>query len=209
MDEMTYEREYFAEGYRLIAGVDEVGRGPLAGPVVACAVILPADVRIEGVDDSKKLSKKKRAELAPIIKEKAICYSIAEVDEQMIDEINIYQATRLCMKRALEGLKEKPDLILSDGNLTLDIDIDQKSVVGGDGRVFSIGAASILAKVYRDELMARYALEFPGYGFEHNAGYGTREHIEGIAMRGLCRIHRRTFAEKFWEEREKTLQSNS
>lgn len=209
MEEMTFERELFDRGYRLVAGVDEVGRGPLAGPVVACAVILPLGERYPGIDDSKKLSKKKREELAPMIKERAIAYSIAEVDEETIDEINILQATRLCMKRALEGLSVKPDFVLTDGNLKLDIEMPQKSVVGGDGLVCSIGAASILAKVYRDALMARYALEYPGYGFEHNAGYGTEEHIGEIAKRGLCKIHRKTFATKFWEERERTLLSSS
>lgn len=209
MEEMTFERELFDRDYRLVAGVDEVGRGPLAGPVVACAVILPLGERYPGIDDSKKLSKKKREELAPMIKERAIAYSIVEVDEETIDKINILQATRLCMKRALEGLSVKPDFVLTDGNLKLDIEMPQKSIVGGDGLVCSIGAASILAKVYRDELMARYALEYPGYGFEHNAGYGTEEHIGEIAKRGLCKIHRKTFATKFWEERERTLPSSS
>lgn len=206
---MTLEREYFSKGYARVAGVDEVGRGPLAGPVVACAVILPLEGKIDGIDDSKKLSKKKREALAEIIKERALCYSIAEVSEETIDEINIYQATRLSMKRAIEGLSIKPDFVLSDGNMTLDISMGQRSIVGGDGKVCSIGAASILAKVYRDALMARYAEEFPGYGFEHNAGYGTREHINGIAVRGLCKIHRKTFAKKFWEERESALPQGS
>ena len=206
MDELTYEREYFEQGYRAVAGVDEVGRGPLAGPVVCAAVILPLDADIKGIDDSKKLSKKKRELLAEQIKEKAICYSIAEVDEKTIDEINILQATRLCMKRAVEGLTTQPDFVLTDGNLNLDITYPQKSIIKGDALVCSIGAASILAKVYRDKLMEEYAKEYPGYGFERNAGYGTAEHIGEIAKRGLCKIHRKTFAEKFSGEKAKTSQ---
>ena len=203
MDKLTYEREYFEQGYRSVAGVDEVGRGPLAGPVVCAAVILPLDAEISGIDDSKKLSKKKREQLAEQIKERAISYSIAEVSEETIDEINILQATRLCMKRAVEGLSTQPDFVLTDGNMQLDIELPQKSIVKGDALVCSIGAASILAKVYRDKLMEEYAKEYPGYGFERNAGYGTKEHIGEIAKKGLCKIHRKTFAEKFWDKEGK------
>ena len=205
MDELTYEREYFGRGYTAVAGVDEVGRGPLAGPVVCAAVILPLEEekRIAGIDDSKKLSKKKRELLAEQIKEVALAYSIAEVDEKTIDEINILQATRLCMKKAVEGLAVPPDFVLTDGNMTLDIAPPQKSVVKGDALVCSIGAASILAKVYRDKRMEEYAGEFPGYGFERNAGYGTAEHIKAIGERGICSIHRKTFVKKFLEDREK------
>lgn len=205
MDELTYEREYFSRGYRAVAGVDEAGRGPLAGPVVSAAVILPLEEekRIPGIDDSKKLSKKRREELEKLIKERACAYSIAEVDEETIDSINILQATRLCMKRAIEGLKISPDFVLTDGNMTLEIDYPQKSVVKGDALVCSIGAASILAKVYRDRRMEEYAKEYPGYGFEHNAGYGTAEHIRAIGEIGICRIHRRTFIKNFWDERER------
>ena len=206
MDELTYEREYFGRGYTAVAGVDEVGRGPLAGPVVCAAVILPLEEekRIAGIDDSKKLSKKKRELLAERIKEVALAYSIAEVDEKTIDEINILQATRLCMKKAVEGLAVPPDFVLTDGNMTLDIAPPQKSVVKGDALVCSIGAASILAKVYRDKRMEEYAGEFPGYGFERNAGYGTAEHIKAIGERGICSIHRKTFVKKFLGEGEKT-----
>ncbi len=206
MDELTYEREYSARGYGAIAGVDEVGRGPLAGPVVCAAVIMPLgeDKRIRGVDDSKKLSKKKRETLAEEIKKTALAYCIAEVDRETIDEINILQATRLGMKRAVEGLGITPDLVLTDGNMTLDIQIEQKSIVKGDALVYSIGAASILAKVYRDELMAKYAGEFPEYGFESNAGYGTAAHIRAIKERGICKLHRRTFITKYWDGRERT-----
>ncbi len=206
MDELTYEKEYFSKGYAAVAGVDEVGRGPLAGPVVCAAVILPLEEekRILGIDDSKKLSAKKRKELSERIMETARAYSIAEVDEGTIDRINILQATRLGMKRAVEGLKLPPDLVLTDGNMTLDIGIPQRSIVKGDALVCSIGAASIIAKVYRDELMERYAEEFPEYGFEKNVGYGTKQHIEAIREVGICRIHRRTFIKKFWDGRERT-----
>lgn len=205
MDELTYEREYFAQGYTAVAGVDEVGRGPLAGPVVCAAVILPLDEekRVLGIDDSKKLSKKKREALAEQIKETALAYSVSEVDEETIDEINILQATRLCMKKAVEGLGLSPDFVLTDGNMTLDIAQPQKSVVKGDALVCSIGAASILAKVYRDKLMEEYAREYPGYGFEHNVGYGTAEHIKAIRERGICKIHRKTFVKNFLGDREK------
>lgn len=205
MDDLTYEREYFAKGFTAVAGVDEVGRGPLAGPVVCAAVILPLaeEKRILGIDDSKKLSKKKREELSELIKETALAYHISEVDERTIDEINILQATRLGMKRAIEGLSLSPDFVLTDGNMTLDIVPPQRSIVKGDALVCSIGAASILAKVYRDRLMAEYAEEFPGYGFEHNAGYGTQEHIEAIREHGICRIHRKTFIKNFWDGQEK------
>ena len=206
MDELTYEREYFERGYTAVAGVDEVGRGPLAGPVVCAAVILPLEEekRVRGIDDSKKLSKKKREELFGLIKETALAYSIAEVDEKVIDEINILQATRLCMKKAVEGLALPPDFVLTDGNMTLDIAFPQRSVIKGDALVCSIGAASILAKVYRDKLMANYAAEFPEYGFERNAGYGTKEHIGAIREHGICRIHRRTFVKNFWDGRERS-----
>ncbi len=207
MDELTYEREYFAQGYTAVAGVDEVGRGPLAGPVVCAAVILPLDEekRVLGVDDSKKLSKKKRETLAEQIKEVALAYSVSEVDEGTIDEINILQATRLCMKKAVEGLKLSPDFVLTDGNMTLDIAQPQRSVVKGDALVCSIGAASILAKVYRDKLMEEYAREYPGYGFERNVGYGTAEHIRAIREKGICKIHRKTFVKNFLDEPGKNL----
>ncbi len=193
-------------GYTAVAGVDEVGRGPLAGPVVCAAVILPLEEekRILGIDDSKKLSAKKRTELALRIRETARAFSIAEVDERTIDEINILQATRLGMKRAIESLTLPPDFVLTDGNMTLDIGVPQRSIVKGDALVCSIGAASIIAKVYRDELMQKYAEEFPEYGFDKNVGYGTKQHISAIKEVGICRIHRRTFIKNFWDGRERT-----
>lgn len=206
MDELTYEREYLARGYGAVAGVDEVGRGPLAGPVVCAAVVLPLDEekRIIGIDDSKRLSARKREALDELIRETAIAYNIVEVDEKVVDEINILQATRLGMKRAVEGLSRLPDFVLTDGNMTLDIGIPQRSVIKGDGLVCSIGAASIIAKVYRDNLMKRYSEEFPEYGFERNVGYGTAEHIKAIEKYGICRIHRRTFVKNYWDGRERS-----
>ncbi len=197
LEKLKTELEAVNSGYKYVACCDEVGRGPLAGPVVCAAVIMPYDDIIEGVDDSKKLSEKKRERLAELIKEKALAYAICEVQADTIDGINILQATRLCMKMAVEELKIKPDLVLTDGNMTLDIDIAQRSVIGGDASVYSIGAASIIAKVYRDKLMTEYAKEYPHYGFEKNKGYGTKAHIQGIKEHGLCPIHRRTFTTKF------------
>lgn len=198
-EKLVFERELISQGYRYIAGVDEVGRGPLAGPVVCCAVIMPLDEAdlIIGVDDSKKLSAKKREELSEKIKEKAVCYSIVEVDEKRIDEMNILEATKLGMKQALESLAVPPETVLTDGNMTLDIPFPQRSVIGGDARSYSIGSASIVAKVYRDALMDEYAKQYPHYAFEKNKGYGTAVHIQGIKEYGLCPIHRRTFTKKF------------
>ncbi|MDE5547520.1 MAG: ribonuclease HII [Clostridia bacterium] len=211
MDKLKYERELTQQGFRAVAGVDEVGRGPLAGPVVCAAVIMPTDesTLIEGIDDSKKLSPKKRETLAELIKQRAIAYRIEEVQASVIDEINILQATRLCMKRAVEGLSPAADFVITDGNMTLDISLPQKSIIKGDALSYSIGAASILAKVYRDALMCEYAKDFPAYGFERNAGYGTAQHIAAIREEGICKIHRKTFVGKFWDGREKTPPANT
>ena len=186
-----------------------MGRGPLAGPVVAAAVILPLDCDFTGVNDSKKLSKKKREQLSSYIKEHALAYSIFEVDERTIDKINIREATRLCMKGAVEGLSLTPSLVLTDGDLTLDIAYPQRSIVKGDALVCSIGAASILAKVYRDALMEKYAALYPEYAFERNAGYGTAAHIAAIREVGICPIHRRTFVTKFWDGRVRPSPPNT
>ena len=180
-----------------MCGVDEVGRGPLAGPVVCAAVIMPEGGFIEGVDDSKKLTAKKREKLAELIKQNAVGWAICRVEPQVIDEINILQATRLCMKNAVQSLSIRPDFVLTDGNMALDIDIPQRSIVKGDALCYCIGAASIIAKVERDALMAQYAGVYPGYGFERNAGYGTTAHIAAIKERGLCPIHRRSFTKKW------------
>ena len=204
MDIPTLEREYAARGLRAVAGADEVGRGPLAGPVVCAAVIMPLEeaLRVPGVNDSKKLSPKKREQLAERIRAVARAYAVEEVSAAVIDEINILQATRLGMKRAVEKLSPPADMVLTDGNMTLDIALPQRSVVKGDALVYSIGAASILAKVYRDALMRDYAAQYPGYAFERNAGYGTAQHIRAIREVGICPIHRRTFVTKFWDGRE-------
>ncbi len=197
MDKLYYEGKLHADGYKYVCGVDEVGRGPLAGPVVCAAVIMPEGGFIEGVDDSKKLTAKKREKLAELIKQNAVGWAICRVEPQVIDEINILQATRLCMKNAVQSLSTRPDFVLTDGNMTLDIDIPQRSIVKGDALCYCIGAASIIAKVERDALMAQYAGVYPGYGFEHNAGYGTTAHIAAIKERGLCPIHRRSFTKKW------------
>ena len=204
-DKLKIERELLSQGFKTIAGVDEVGRGPLAGPVVCAAVIMPLkEIEIiQGVDDSKKLSPKKRELLAKLIRERALAYTVYEVNEKIIDEINILQATRLGMKNALESLKIVPDTVITDGNMTLDISFPQRSIVHGDALSYSIGAASIVAKVFRDALMEEYAKTYPAYGFERNKGYGTAEHIRAIKEHGICPIHRRTFVKKFWAGGEK------
>lgn len=197
MDKFLYERQLVERGFKYVCGVDEVGRGPLAGPVVCAAVIMRADSIVEGVDDSKKLTAKKREKLSALIKQNAIAWAICRVEPQTIDEINILQATRLCMKNAVESLSVRPDFVLTDGNMTLDISIPQQSVVGGDAACYSIGAASIIAKVYRDEVMDEYAAQYPAYAFEKNKGYGTAAHISAIKECGICPIHRRSFTTKW------------
>lgn len=197
MDKLEYERELLNKGYKYICGVDEVGRGPLAGPVVCAAVIMPLDNIIEGVDDSKKLSAKKREILAEQIQKTAIACHISMIEAKIIDEINILEATKLCMKNAVEGLQIAPDFVITDGNMKLDIAFPQMSIVKGDAKSYTIGCASIVAKVYRDKLMDKYAEEFPQYDFIHNKGYGTAKHIEGIKAHGLTPIHRKTFTKNF------------
>lgn len=197
MDKLLYERELIEKGCKYVCGVDEVGRGPLAGPVVCAAVIMPSDDIIEGVDDSKKLSAKKREMLSEKILKTAVAYSICRVEPQIIDEINILQATRLCMKNAVESLSVTPDFVLTDGNMTLDISVSQRSIIKGDALSYSIGAASIIAKVYRDKLMADYAEIYPQYGFESNVGYGSKAHMQAIERFGLTPIHRRSFTKRW------------
>ena len=196
-DKLEYEKKYAVLGRKAIAGVDEVGRGPLAGPVVCCAVIMPLDDIIEGVDDSKKLSEKKREALYDVIREKAVAYSIAELSNEVIDKINILEATKLCMKNAIESLAVPPDFVLVDGNMTLDVSCGQESIIKGDFKSYTIGCASILAKVYRDRLMVKMAEEYPEYGFEKHKGYGTKAHIDAIREHGICPIHRKTFTKNF------------
>ena len=188
-----FENELLAKGYQAICGIDEVGRGPLAGPVVAAAVILPNDELILGLNDSKQLSEKKRESLYQIIQEKAVAIGIGVVDETTIDAINIYQAARLAMTKAVEQLVVQPDYLLIDA-MELDLDIQQISLIKGDARSQSIAAASIIAKVYRNHLMVELDKQYPDYGFGKNAGYGTKEHLEGLEKYGVTPIHRKTFA---------------
>ena len=199
MDNLIHERECQNIGYKYIAGVDEVGRGPLAGPVVCCALIMPLDDLIEGVTDSKKLSEKKRKILSEEIKKRAIAYSIFEVSEREIDEINILNAVKKCMVKSVENLSVKPDITLVDGN-DLHLDIKAKYIIKGDLNSYTIGCASIVAKVYRDELMCEYAKTYSEYGFEKHKGYGTKTHIDKIKEIGPCKLHRKTFIKNFWEE---------
>lgn len=210
------EDQLRAEGYKYIAGVDEVGRGPLAGPVVTAAVVLPEDFDVLGIDDSKKLSEKKREELFDIIMERAVAVGIGMASEKVIDEINILQATKLAMGRAVEAanadLRKKQaegkpedteaegtagtaaiDYILFDAMKIEDIDTPQESIIKGDANILAIAAASIIAKVTRDRMMVEYDKEYPGYAFAKNKGYGTKAHYEGLHARGMCPIHRRTF----------------
>ena len=196
-----FEEELFAQGYQLICGVDEAGRGPLAGPVCAAAVILPPHLEIPGLDDSKKLSDKRRRELFPIIKEQAIAYGIGLASHEEIDEINILQATFLAMERAIAQLQVKPEYALIDGNRTKDFGLPVKTVVKGDSLSANIAAASVLAKVTRDMLMEEAAVEYPGYGFEIHKGYGTRAHYDALREKGPSSIHRMTFLKKFYGEK--------
>ncbi len=198
----SFENNAVLIGYKNICGVDEAGRGPLAGPVCAAAVILPMGLEIEGLNDSKKLSEKKREQLFPIICEKALDYSIGFATEQEIDEINILNATFLAMKRAVEGLKTKPDYILVDGNRYPKIgDAKEEVVVKGDAKSMSIAAASILAKVSRDRFMLEKTKEYPQYEFEKHKGYGTKLHYEKLAEFGPSPIHRMSFLKKLYGEK--------
>lgn len=190
---LSYEKD-FKEN--LIAGIDEAGRGPLAGPLVCACVIMPKTDLIEDIDDSKKLSAKKRECLFDKITEKAIAYSIIEIDEKTIDEINILNATKLGMKKALEGLSVVPELVLTDA-VRIETDIPQQNIIHGDGLSYNIAAASILAKVYRDRLMQRLSLSYPQYLFAQHKGYGTKQHIENLKKYGPCPHHRKTFIKNF------------
>jgi ribonuclease HII len=195
-DMWDIENELYAQGIQLICGVDEAGRGPLAGPVCAAAVILPPNIEIPGLNDSKKLSDKKRRELFPIIKESAIAYGIAFADHAEIDRVNILQATFLAMERAILQLQVEPEYALIDGNRAKDFGLPVKTVVHGDSLSASIAAASILAKVTRDDWMEMAANEYPEYKFEVHKGYGTKAHYEALDQFGPCDIHRMTFLKK-------------
>ncbi|MBR4632457.1 MAG: ribonuclease HII [Elusimicrobia bacterium] len=190
-----FDKDFYDKGLQFVSGVDEAGRGPLAGPVVAAAVILPKDIFIDGVNDSKKLTEKKRNVLFEEIKQKAFSYGIGIIDAKTIDEINILQATFLAMKKALDQLSVKPDLILVDGNHTIpNLQNKQQAIVSGDAKSACIACASILAKVTRDNMMYEYAKQYPQYNFEKHKGYGTKAHLEAIQKYGPCPIHRMTFA---------------
>lgn len=192
------EHSYYSEDIQLICGVDEAGRGPLAGPVCAGAVILPKDLEIPGLTDSKKLTDKKRRELFPVIQEQAVAYGIGFASQQEIDEINILQATFLAMQRALDQLTVRPDLALIDGNREKDFGLPVKTVVKGDSLSANIAAASILAKVTRDNLMREMAESYPQYGFEIHKGYGTKAHYAALREFGASPVHRMSFLKKFY-----------
>lgn len=198
---LEYEREYLAKGAKYLAGVDEVGRGPLAGPVtVACAIMPLGDEDIiQGVNDSKKLSEKKREELYGKILDKAIAYSIEWADEKTIDEINILEATKRCMKKAVDSLSVAPDLVLVDA-VKLDCKYPVLPIIKGDAKSYSIACASILAKVARDRYMRKMDIKYPDYGFASNKGYGSAKHIEALKNIGACELHRRTFIKNFINE---------
>lgn len=189
----SFERDLRAQGYQAVAGIDEVGRGPLAGPVLACAVILPADFAEVEVNDSKQVSEKKRLALYEKIMAQAVAVGIGVMDQSVIDDVNIYQATKLAMIEAVKNLAVPADYLLLDA-MQLDLPLPQESLIKGDARSVSIAAASIVAKVTRDKMMQDYAVKYPGYGFEHNAGYGTKEHLDGLKKHGVTPIHRLTFA---------------
>ncbi len=190
-----FDNVFYGKGLSFVSGVDEAGRGPLAGPVVAAAVILSKDAFIDGVNDSKKLTEQKRNILFDKIKQTSISYGIGIVDSKIIDELNILQATFLAMKKALEQLAVKPNLVLIDGNHTIpNLKINQQAIVSGDAKSACIACASILAKVTRDSIMLEYAKQYPQYNFEKHKGYGTKAHLEAIQKYGPCPIHRMTFA---------------
>ena len=190
-----FDNVFYGKGLSFVSGVDEAGRGPLAGPVVAAAVILSKDTFIDGVNDSKKLTEQKRNILFEKTKQTSVSYGIGIVDSKIIDEINILQATFLAMKKALEQLTVKPNLVLIDGNHTIpNLKINQQAIVSGDAKSACIACASILAKVTRDSIMLEYAKQYPQYNFEKHKGYGTKAHLEAIQKYGPCPIHRMTFA---------------
>lgn len=202
MDWLEYEKAAIKSGFEIVCGIDEAGRGPLAGPVYAAAVILPEGHIVEGVNDSKKISEKKRDMLFDKIIDECVCYSIGTASEQEIDEINILQATFLAMRRAVDGLEIKPDIALVDGNKKPGLDIAEQTIVKGDSKSANIAAASIIAKVSRDRYMLEMAEKYPEYQFEKHKGYGTKLHYEMIEKYGISPIHRSTFLKKFFKQRE-------
>lgn len=201
IDWFKYENEAKADGYNIVCGIDEAGRGPLAGPVCAAAVILPDGCIIEGVNDSKKLTEKKREQLFDVIKDTAVAYSIATADEKEIDEINILQATYLAMNRAFRGLSVRPDMALVDGNRDPGFGVPTRTIVKGDANSMSIAAASILAKVTRDRFMLEMDKKYPEYQFAKHKGYGTKLHYEMLDKYGASEIHRMSFLRKYYENK--------
>ena len=201
MNWLEYEQQAAAKGYRAVCGVDEAGRGPLAGPVCAAAVILPQGKIFEGVNDSKKLSEKKREELFEVIKTEARSYAVAYASVEEIEELNILNATMLAMKRAVEGLCVKADFAMIDGNRLPPLEIDAEYIIKGDAKSMSVACASILAKVSRDRLLYEYAKEFPQYGFDKHKGYGTKVHREALLRYGPCKYHRLSFLGKILEQK--------
>lgn len=195
-----YEKQAISEGFTSVCGIDEAGRGPLCGPVCAAAVILPLDCEIEGINDSKKISEKKREVIFEVIKEKALAYSVCMVDAKTIDEVNILQATFMAMRGAYEGLGVKCDIALIDGNQKPGLPCEERTIVKGDAKSISIAAASILAKVSRDRYMREVDEKYPQYQFSKHKGYGTKLHYEMIAEHGICQEHRRTFLKKILGE---------
>ena len=189
---LAYEKELYTQGIQLIAGVDEVGRGPLAGPVVAAAVILPKGCKISGLNDSKKIPKSKHKEIYEAVLQNAIAIGIGVKDNQVIDQVNIYEATKLAMMEAIGQLDPQPQHLLIDA-MRLDLPISQTSIIKGDANSLSIAAASIVAKVTRDQMMEEFDKEYPGYDFAKNAGYGTANHLAGLDQLGVTPIHRRSF----------------
>lgn len=200
MDWLEYENAALNSGFEVVCGIDEAGRGPLAGPVYAAAVILPKGHIVEGVNDSKKISEKKRNLLFDKIIDECVCYSIGTASEQEIDEINILQATFLAMRRAVEGLSVKPDIALIDGNKKPGLDIAEQEIIKGDAKSANIAAASIIAKVSRDRYMLEMSEKYPEYQFEKHKGYGTKLHYEMIEKYGVSPIHRKTFLKKFFQK---------
>lgn len=196
MDWLFYENSAYEKGYSAVCGADEAGRGPLAGPVCAAAVLLPKGLIIEGVNDSKKLTEKKREALFDVITQQALDWSVAFATVEEIEEMNILNAAMLAMKRAVEGLKMPVDFAIIDGNRKPPLNIDCEAVVKGDAKSMSVAAASILAKVSRDRILRQYATDYPQYGFEKHKGYGTKLHVEALKKYGPCEVHRPSFLKK-------------
>ena len=200
----NFDKKYLTDNIKFIAGTDEAGRGPLAGPVVAAAVILPIDFYDERIDDSKKLSASLREELFGVIRKNALAYAYTIISQNKIDQINILKASLLAMKKSVEKLKVQPQIILVDGNKSFSYDAEVITIVKGDSKSLSIASASIIAKVVRDKIMMKLALEYPCYGWETNKGYPTKEHIEAVLKYGACKLHRKTFLTKIYARANQT-----